>query len=76
VWDRHSLRQAQGRLCPSPLTLHLKLMDPPQQLGKTEIEDLDEAVLRDHDVFRFQIAVHDPSCVCLGQPVRDLSSDL
>ena len=39
---------------------------------ETEVEDLDEPVVREHQVFGFQVPVHDPRAVRLGQAVRDL----
>ena len=38
-----------------------------RQLGEAEVEDLHEAVPRDHHVFGFQVAVNDPGPVGLGQ---------
>ncbi len=46
-----------------------------RQLGETEVEDLDDAVLRDHHVFWLQVAVHDPGFVGLGQALGDLGRD-
>jgi len=34
VWNGHSLRQAQGRLCPLPLTLPL-IFDPTERAAQT-----------------------------------------
>ena len=42
------------------------------QLREAEVEDLDEAVARDHDVLGLQVAVHDPGGVRLREPVGDL----
>ena len=42
------------------------------QLGQPEVEDLDAAVGRDHDVGRLEVAVDDPGGVGPGQPVGDL----
>ena len=41
------------------------------ELGETEIEQLDLAVIRDHDVARFEIAMDDAGCVRAGQGVGD-----
>ena len=46
--------------------------DPLGQLGQAEVEDLDPAVVRDHDVRRLEVAVDDPGGVGPGQPVGDL----
>ena len=43
-----------------------------QELGDTEIDDLDPAVRRHEQVFGFQIAVHDALLVGRGQTARDL----
>ncbi len=47
-----------------------------QELRQAEVEDLDDAVLRDHDVFGLQVAVDDPGGVRLGEPVGDLVRDV
>ena len=46
------------------------------QLGQTEIEDLDVAVPGDEQVFRLQVAVHDPLVVRGGEAGRDLDGVL
>ena len=42
------------------------------ELGEAEVEDLGEAVGRDHDVPGLEVAVHDPRRVRLGEPLRGL----
>ena len=44
-------------------------------LRQPEVEDLHEAVLRDHHVFGLQIPVHDPRPVRLGQPLGHLGGE-
>ena len=46
-----------------------------RQLREAEIEDLDEAVAGDHDVFRFEVPVNDARGMCLREPVGDLRGD-
>jgi hypothetical protein len=46
------------------------------QLGEAEVEDLDVAVLRDHDVVGLEVAVLDPCRVRLGERVGHLHGDL
>jgi hypothetical protein len=46
------------------------------ELGQAEVDDLRIPLGRDHDVVRFQVAVHDAGGVRLGQPVRGLGEDL
>jgi hypothetical protein len=43
-----------------------------QPLGQAEVDDLREAVGRDHHVLGLQVAVDDPNGVGLGQPLGDL----
>ena len=45
------------------------------ELGQAEVENLHEAVLRDHEVLGLQIAVDDPGGVRLREGVRDLRGD-
>ena len=47
-----------------------------QELREAEVEDLDDAVLRDHDVLGLQVPVDDPGGVRLGEPVGDLAGDV
>jgi hypothetical protein len=46
------------------------------QLRQPEVEDLDVAVLRDHEVLGLQIPVHDPGRMCLGEPLGGLRGDV
>ena len=46
------------------------------QLGQTEVEDLHEAVLGDHHVFRLQVAMDDSLLVRRGEAVGDLRRDV
>ena len=46
------------------------------ELRQTEVQDLGVTVVRDHQVFRLQVAVHDPCLVGLREPVGDRGSDL
>jgi hypothetical protein len=46
------------------------------QLGEAKVEDLDEPVLRDHEVLGFQIPVNNPRGVGLGESVGHLCADL
>jgi hypothetical protein len=43
-----------------------------RQLDEAEVENLHVAVRRDEDIFRFQIAMHDPLVVGGGKPAGDL----
>ena len=45
------------------------------ELGQAEVEDLDEAVLRDHEVLGLQVAVHDPGAVRFREAVGGLRGD-
>jgi hypothetical protein len=47
-----------------------------QALRDAEVEDLDVAALRQRDVARFEIAVHDALLVRRGESVRDLPRDV
>ena len=47
-----------------------------QELREAEVEDLDDAVLRDHHVLGLQVPVDDPGGVRLGEPVGDLAGDV
>ena len=42
------------------------------ELGEAEVEDLGEAVGRDHEVAGLEVAVHDPCGVGLGEPLGGL----
>ena len=42
------------------------------QLGETEIEDLQAAIVRDENIFRFQVAMDDAFVVRGSQTLRDL----
>ena len=46
------------------------------QLRETEVEDLHEAVLRDHDVLGLQVAVDDAGLVRLREAARDLHREI
>ena len=46
------------------------------ELGQAEVEDLHEAVLGDHHVFRLQIAMDDSLLVRGGEAVGDLRGDV
>ena len=46
------------------------------ELGEAEVEQLHEAVGRDHDVLGLEVAVHDPGGVRLREPVRHLGADV
>ena len=46
------------------------------QLGEAEVEDLHEAVARDHHVLGLQVAMDDPGFVGLGQPLGQLHTDV
>ena len=45
-------------------------------LRQPEVENLHEAVLRDHHVLWLQVAVHDAGTVGLGEPVGELYADV
>lgn len=46
------------------------------QLGKSEVENFDAAIAQDEDIFRLQVAMHDPAIMGGGQAVRDLRATL
>ena len=47
-----------------------------RQLRQAEVEDLDQPVVRDHDVVGLQVAVNDAGAVRLRQALGDLRADL
>src|SRR6266508_3892703 len=47
-----------------------------EELGQTEIENLDETVLGDHDVFGLQVPVDDPRRIRLSEALSDLHADV
>src|SRR6185436_6367293 len=48
----------------------------PGNLGDAEIDNLDAAIARDHDVFRLEITVNDAALVRGRQSVGDLNGDV
>ena len=54
----------------------LVLRDRLGQLGQAEVEDLDVAVLRDHQVLGLQVPVDDAGGVGLGQALGGLDGDI
>ena len=46
-----------------------------RELGEAEVENLDEALPRDHQVLGLQVAVHDPGLVRPGEPLGDLAGE-
>ena len=46
------------------------------ELRQAEVEDLGKAVVRDHQVFRLEVPVHDPRLVGLREPVGDRGGNL
>ena len=76
VADRaeHDTRPRVGR--GRRLQLRLGVGQGRGELGETEVEDLDEAVLRDHHVLGLEVPVHDPRRVGLGEPVRELRGEV
>ena len=47
-----------------------------QHLGQAEVEDLQHAVRRDHQVLGLQVAVDDAGAVRLGQAVGELRAEV
>ena len=48
------------------------LVRPLGQLGEAEVEDFDQPIRSQHDVFRLDVAMHDPGLMCGSQRRRDL----
>ncbi len=48
----------------------------PGELGEPEVDDLHRAVIREENVARFDVPVHDPVGVGLGEPVGGLRGDV
>ena len=46
-----------------------------RELGEAEVQDLDEPVLRDHDVLGLQVPVDDPALVRAREPIGGLCRD-
>jgi hypothetical protein len=47
-----------------------------EQLREAPVHQVDLAEIADHDVGRFEIAVHDPAMVRIRERVADLEQDL
>ena len=70
---RHVARRADGDALDGDVAF---VFAGPGELGQTEVEDLDEAVFRDHQVLGLQVPVDDAGRVRLGQPIGDLHGEL
>ncbi len=59
-----------------PSLKYCVLRGPRREHGEPEVEDLDHALLRQEDVLRLEVAVHDAALVCGREASRDLESVL
>ena len=46
------------------------------ELRQTEVEDLGKTVVRDHQVFRLEVPMHDPCLVGLREPIGNRGGNL
>ena len=79
---RHVLERAQERPRAGPVPrerlagLEVLQQRRGQDLGQTEVEDLQRPIRRDHQVFRLEVSVHDAGAMRLGQAVGELRAEV